>query len=389
MNKKLNILFLASWYPNKVQPSNGNFIQQHAQAVASHCNVYTLHIIARNQPEKLVLEQNLHGEVLETIVYYKKINSKIPGLSHIQKQLIRKKAHEIGFHKILEKAKHIEITHLNVCFPAGMFALHLKSKFNIPYIMKEHWTAFLETDPNKISAIEMHFIKKIAAQASCICPVSQDLKNAMSSLGINNPFKVIPNVVDPDIFKHQPAELNTTTQRILHISNLNDTQKNITGILKVVQRLYQKNLDFHITIAGNGAIDPLIKKAKELHIPDAIISFEMEKTRAEVAQLMNTHHLFLLFSNYENLPCVIAEALTVGLPVIATDVGGVSEMLNDTNGIVIPANNETALATQLSAFIKNDVVFNRFEISEKAKKIYNSDVVGLQFLERYHETLEH
>ena len=388
MSKKLNILFLSSWYPNKVQPSNGNFVQQHAQAVSASCNVFVLHIIARNQQEKFVLEQNLNEGVLETIVYYKKVSSKIPVFTLFQKQAIRRKAHNIGYQKILEKAKQIDLTHLNVCFPAGLFALHLKNKFKIPYIITEHWTAFLESDPYKISAIEKYFIKKIATQANCICPVSKDLKNAIVNLGIAHQYQIIPNVVDPSIFKHQPSELNATKKSILHISNLNDAHKNITGILNVVKRLTEKNIDFRITIAGNGDVDAFIKKAKELQIPEPIISFELERTRAEVAQLMNKHHVFLMFSNYENLPCVIAEALTVGLPVISTDVGGISEMLNEENGILIAAKDETQLEEKLNSFFTNSTLYNRYEISENAKKVYNTDVVGQQFLELYHKILK-
>lgn len=371
-----------------MQPSNGNFVQEHAKAVSIFCNVFVLHIISRNQQEKFILEQHQNEGVLETIVYYKKVTSKIPVLTLFQKQAIRRKAHNIGYQKILEKAKQIDLTHLNVCFPAGIFALHLKNKFKIPYIITEHWTAFLESDPYKISAIEKYFIKKIATQANCICPVSKDLKNAIVNLGINHQYQLIPNVVDSSIFKHQPSELNATKKSILHISNLNDAHKNITGILNVVKRLTKKNIDFRITIAGNGDVDAFIKKAKELHIPEHIISFELERTRAEVAQLMNTHHVFLMFSNYENLPCVIAEALTVGLPVIATDVGGISEMLNEENGILIAAKDETQLEEKLNSFFTNPTLYNRYEISENAKKVYNTDVVGQQFLELYHKILK-
>jgi len=103
---------------------------------------------------------------------------------------------------------------------------------------------------------------------------------------------------------------------------------------------------------------------------------------------MNTHHVFLMFSNYENLPCVIAEALTVGLPVISTDVGGISEMLNEENGILIAAKDETQLEEKLNSFFTNSTLYNRYEISENAKKVYNTDVVGQQFLELYHKILK-
>ena len=98
---------------------------------------------------------------------------------------------------------------------------------------------------------------------------------------------------------------------------------------------------------------------------------------------MNTHDLFLLFSNYENLPCVVVEALSVGLPVLATDVGGTAEMITKNNGIIIDSKNETQLEEQLILFIDNISNYDRVEIGKTARKIYSYETVGLQFLNIY------
>ena len=387
MKTKLNILFLASWYPNKVQLSNGNFIQQHAQAVSAHCNVFALHIISRIQKEEFVIEQNQKEGVLETIVYYKKITSKIPGLNLILKQKIRRKAHNIGYHKILEKAKHIDITHLNVCFPAGLFALHLKNKYKTPYIISENWTVLLDSDPTTFNPVEQFFVNRINRKANLLCPVSMDLQKALTKISPNQNFKIIPNVVNTSKFVQDLSYRSGKMIKILHVSNLKDEHKNITGILNVVKRLSSKQVDFKITIAGNGDVDFFIKKAKEYNIPENLISFESEKTREEVALLMNTHDLFLLFSNYENLPCVVVEALSMGMPVLATDVGGTAEMITDNNGVIIDVKNEIQLEEKLSYFIKNISRYDRVEIGKAARKIYSYETVGLQFLNIYKEIL--
>ena len=60
MKSKLNILFLAYWYPNKLDTQNGNFIQQHARAVSKVCNVYVLHAVSRLQEQDFIVENNLN-----------------------------------------------------------------------------------------------------------------------------------------------------------------------------------------------------------------------------------------------------------------------------------------------------------------------------------------
>ena len=124
-----------------------------------------------------------------------------------------------------------------------------------------------------------------------------------------------------------------------------------------------------------------------MNIPAGIILFEGEKTTNEVAQLMREHDCFLLFSNYENLPCVVVECLTMGLPVIGTNVGGVSEMINTDNGIVIEAKDEVALLESLNILINNINTYDTSKIAKRAKKIYSYETVGQQFFDIYNKIL--
>lgn len=382
-NKKLNILFLASWYPNKLLPKNGNFIQKHALAVAQFCNVSVLHIIACEQKEKFVVEEKIDNGVLEVVVYYKKINGNSP-LHQLLKLKRRHNAHLLGYKHLLKQVKKIDLTHLNVVFPAGSFALYLKKKYKIPYILSENWTVLLDSNPNKLGKIATQFVKKTLEHADVLCPVSEDLKLALQRLTTNKNYRVIPNVVDETIFN---AKKMSKEKNILHISNLKDDHKNITGILDTILKLSKIRTDFFITIAGNGDHQNFNNYALKIGIPKHLFSIEGSKTTEEVAEMMQNHDLFLLYSNYENLPCVISEALVTGLPVLTSKAGGTAEMINNTNGIVVPPKNNNILLEKLNFMLDNLDNYNTNQIAEQAVKKYSYQAVGKQFLEIYNQIL--
>ncbi len=380
--KKLNILFLASWYPNRIEPQNGNFIQRHAEAVSKNCRVASLHAISVQGVKGFEVVAQWVKNVYEVVVYFEKTAKYLP-LRKFNNYL---KANRLGFEKIQEDFGTIDLVHLNVFFPAGVFALWLKKKFHLPYIITEHWTAFLKINPYEFRWIERYYIKNIAASASVICPVSEDLKQAIQDFGIKGPFEVIPNVVDTDLFQ-APQQKDFTTIRLLHVSTLYDQHKNVSGILNVIARIAKERQDFKITLAGNKFGDLHFKYAKRLNIPTNLLDIQEEIPLEDIAKMMQENHLFILFSNYENLPCVISEAHASGMVVIATDVGGVREMINSENGILINAKAEDELYSALIEVMDTLPQYDTKVIRKKALERYSYQSVADQYLKIYSEVL--
>ena len=292
----------------------------------------------------------------------------------------------LGYAHILSIVKTIDLVHLNICYPAGLFALYLKKKYDIPYIISENWTALLDSDPATFNVIEQYFVNKINRNAALLCPVSNDLKKALQGIAPQQSFQIVPNVVDINIFRYKPKKPNEVLQ-ILHISTLKEEHKNISGILRVIKKLSALRNDFKLTIAGNGDINKFKQIASELNILDKVV-FEGEKNTLEVAQLMEKSDLFLLFSNYENLPCVVVESLTMGLPVLSTDVGGVPEMLDKSNGILVKPKDEKNLLHQLNNMLNSIYQYQPKEISSIAIKKYSYENVGHQFAEIYEQIIK-
>ncbi len=380
--RKRRVLFLSSWYPSRVLPKNGNFVRRHAQAVAKFADVSSLHVISDKAASDFEIDARESKGVYEVIVYYPKSANWRPGKKYRRYlEALRK-----GYTHLLKSWGSPEITHLNVTYPAGLFAMELKKKYGLPYIITENWTAFLPINPYRFKIHERYFIKRIGEQASAFCPVSEDLKNAFIDFGFKGPFHIIPNVADTELFSHA-ARPSSEKIKILHVSTFKDDHKNISGILRVMGRLCKERNDFQITMAGNRFGDKYGPLIKSLGIPDGQLTIHPILPLEEIAQMMKSHHVFLLFSNYENLPCVVVEALSTGMVVIGSDVGGTAEMIDEQNGHIVNARDEEALYEKLRFTIDN---YNRYDtkvISEQAGERYSYDSVGRSFLEVYASVL--
>ena len=71
LKNKLHILFINSWFPSRVLPYNGDFIQRHAEAVATEQTVTAIHVISDKNSKDLEIEENaIHG--VRTIIAYPK-----------------------------------------------------------------------------------------------------------------------------------------------------------------------------------------------------------------------------------------------------------------------------------------------------------------------------
>ena len=123
--------------------------------------------------------------------------------------------------------------------------------------------------------------------------------------------------------------------------------------------------------------------AKELGLTGSQVLFRGEIPYYEVAREIQEADCLVLFSNIENSPCVIGEALCCGLPVIATKVGGIPELVNEENSILIEPKDEKALVAAMQEMIARFSEFKHKKIAEKAQSRFSYPVAGKKFNEIY------
>lgn len=371
----MKILFLSSWFPNKLEPTNGNFVQRHAEAVATLHDVEILHTIGDfDQKETYIFDDKVINGIRTLVIYYK--NSKNP----IQNFVRRMKAYKMGFAKLQKP----DLVHANVLHNNMLFAVYLKSKYQIPFVMTEHWTALRKINQHQTSSAIKFIANYIGNRASAILPVSNDLKISLENLGIKKPMKVIPNVVDTQLFEpnHSQSEVFT----FVHISNL-IPRKNADKILNVAIKLLKEGNKLKLKIGGDGETKTLREIAKKEGFENQIEVFDT-LTLHEVSEKLKTSDCFVLFSNDENQPCVIAESFASGIKVISTNVGGISEFFPSDFGILVDEPNEILLENAMRKLLNEKEITNKKEIAEYAEKTFSKKAIAEQFTEVYEKILK-
>jgi len=139
---------------------------------------------------------------------------------------------------------------------------------------------------------------------------------------------------------------------ILFVGRL-EKVKGLDILLRAISILNtQYNKVIRLAIVGIGPLKKgLEKMARELQIDDEI---EFLGTRKDINRLMKSSKVLVLPSRWEGLPMVILEAMSVGLPIVATRVGGIPETIEDAkDGLLIPPENPEILAKTITHLLKN------------------------------------
>ncbi|MCZ2276772.1 MAG: glycosyltransferase family 4 protein [Bacteroidia bacterium] len=348
-----------------MKPALGNFVMRHAESAALYNKIIVVHVVSADE-DNLLITDHVH---LKTITVYYKKSSRLTNFFYWRrawKKGIQRAEDEFG--------SKPDLVHLNIIFPAGIIASAYSLKNKLPLIITEHSTIF----HRKLNCLERYVIRKTVRTARLICPVSAHLGRAIQQLGIHRETFVVLNVVNTDLFK-PVQKINQIRKKILHVSTLNEHQKNITGMLRVIKRLSAIRDDFILEIISEFDFSNAESYAAALGLDNKFISFQPLQPIEKVAEAMQQADVFILFSNTENMPCVLLEAVACGLPVITTKVGGISEQINDSCGILIDKGDEDALLKNLTVLLDHPERFDASGMHNHIHSICSYEAVGKQF----------
>ncbi len=385
-SNKLIVFHIVKWYPHKYDNLSGVFVKRHILSTLPYTVPAVLYAMATADIKGwYTIEETEEEGILTYRCYYKK---EITGFKAFDK-LIKLGLYFLLTLKMYRRAKKKigkpDLVHTHVLLRTAVMAYMIKVLDHVPYVVLEHATRFIRKDMNAFqNQIERLFTRFVIRKSAGLITVSSSLGKAMIEKCnvLQHPFEVVYNCVDTSIFK--PTVLRKELKEFVYVAEFNEDHKNISGLLRVIEALYKKRTDFIVRFVGYGKDEQKLQHyAVELGLFNSVVFFEGKKTGKELAQCIGQAEALLLFSNYENLPCVITEAFCCGVPVISTSVGGIAEIITPENGLLIDRGDEQAMLNAMNRLLDGKVVFHREQIKNNAHSLFSNDEVGLKLLNIY------
>ena len=143
-------------------------------------------------------------------------------------------------------------------------------------------------------------------------------------------------------------------------------QKDYPTLLAAAQRLVERGVPARIVAVGQGPLERDVRDAATRMGLDGVVTFT--GYRDDAVRVLAACDLFTLASAWEGLPVALMEALALGLPVVATRVGGVAETMRDgEDALLVPASDPAALADAWSRVVVDDALRARLGAAASAR----------------------
>lgn len=284
--------------------------------------------------------------------------------------------------ELRKREKDFDFVHAHWLIPQGI----LSAFCHTPFLVTGHGGDVGELNGSVFHMLKNRCLKKAAA----ITVVSKHLQNILSEkYGCRN-VSVIPMGCNTSYFTPSMREENFFSQNgkkvILFVGRLAE-KKGCAYLIKAMQQV-----DALLVIAGSGPLEASCKAlVKELHLEDKV-RFLGPKPHTELRRIYASADIFAAPSvtakggDVEGFGLVILEAMASGLPVIASNSGGITDIITDgENGLLAPERDSVQIAAHINTLLSSPSLYQKLsEASLQTAARFDYSVIA----KKYNEILE-
>jgi glycosyltransferase involved in cell wall biosynthesis len=271
----------------------------------------------------------------------------------------------------------IDLIHAHFLLPPGLIGVCVGSLMGKKTAVTAHGSDLMIQAKNPLLK---RLIKFTLKRADYVLVVNQTLQEKVLEMGINpDKIYITPNAVDVEKFNPQnkelPPDLEMNFDKVLHsdkpvllfVGNL-VFQKGVKYLLDAKKLM---DTPAELVVVGDGPLrQELEMKVHSDRVSDVIFA----GARRDVEKIMPSADVFVLPSVSEGSPITILEAMASGLPVVATSVGGINEVINEKVGMVVEPAHPQELATALDKILENRETLREMGVAAREHALEYSTV---------------
>lgn len=285
--------------------------------------------------------------------------------------------------------KHPDIIHCHSS-KAGIVGRIAGAIKNVPAVFTAHGWAFtsgVSTAKRIIYAAIEHIMLGITRKVICVSEFDHQLAKRWFLHNYSKIVTVHNGIVDKKFISITVREYSLPL-KLVSVARFSHQKNNMELIRAVEQinKLYSGSLK--LDMVGDG----LLLSEAQAYVTSHKLGNDVHflGSRTDVDDILNQNYIFCLISNYEGLPISIIEAMRAGMPIIASDVGGVNELVQDgVNGFLIPRGNISELVEKLKYIIHHrERIKSMGAASRKIyEEEYTADRMNKKILSVYNEVI--
>lgn len=361
----MKILHITNWYPSKRNPKDALWIKAHIDSLKPFVSDYfILHLQIQPSGRYKFYKHDL-PKGLQRIL-------EVPTRSWFLIEILS--ALFLAYYLLTLSVRQYQLINCHIAYPNLTFWHWIKKIVPKPLVITEHWSAYhFNFGVNKA----LPRIQRIFQQAIPVIAVSKSLVQDIKIFSnVDFPASVVSNIVNTDVFYYKETAL-TSMPSFFMLSKWKWPKDPLTLITAFAR--FTKNTPAHLRIGGYGPqLDEMKNLIRDLAIEDCV-SFLGVLDAGQVAKELNHAKAFLHCSEYETFSVVCAEALCCGCPVLASGVGGISEFVDETNGILLHSNTIDNWTEALHNIMEKQL--SRIKISDQSRVKFNRNTIGQKYFE--------
>lgn len=380
-------------FPNPKSPSSGRFVAEQARALSKLIDIKIVSPVPTGPFIKYLpgycqyttIPHQINHEGID--VYFPRylLLPKLFSVSNWTFPLSVKKALADIY-----RSFPFDLIHAHTIFPDGYAAIKVTDNFHCPVVITGH--GYDVYDIPWRNYLFLRSCQEAVRKSDQLISVSKSLLPDLKKLGARDDrTTIIPNGVDIKLFSpenrtacRKKLDLSDKKRIILCVANLFEI-KGVEYLLRAFAEVQRKLPDTALFIVGEG---PLFHRLSDLQ---NILGLKESaflvggKPHSELPVWFNAADLVVLPSLNESFGIVLIEAMACGIPIVASDVGGIPDIVADDKvGLLTSPGDKEALANTLIKALNRD--WNRSSISERAKK-YSMSSVANQLAELYEQAV--